>query len=87
VPNQEGQSGLKDSYFNLLAWLQEYPNLGYWVSLLSVSFITLLLLYFFITNLRLHKHIRSLGEDKQRLMQEKDMMRQGMLQQQDPEAP
>jgi hypothetical protein len=87
VPNQDGQPGLKDSYFDLLAWLQGYPNLGYWISLLSVSFITLLLMYLFVTNLRLHRHIRSLTEDKQRLMQEKDMMRQGMLQQQNSDDP
>ena len=86
MPNQNGTQGLKDHYFDLLTWLQAYPNLGYWISLLSVSFITLLVLYLFVTNLRLHRHIRSLGKDKQRLMQEKDMMRQGMTKQNPDES-
>jgi hypothetical protein len=78
VSETQSQTGLKESYFQLIDWLQAHPNFGYWICLLAASFILLSLVYLLFTNLRLHRHIRILGQDKKRLMQEKDMMRKGM---------
>jgi hypothetical protein len=68
---------LKDRYLQLLNWLTEHPDLSYWIFFFSLAFGTLFLIYLIITNLRLHFHIRSLNRDKQRLMEEKDLMRMG----------
>jgi len=68
---------LKTHYLELLGWLNGHPDLSYWFVFFIVSFTFLLFFYLVITNLRLHFHIRSLNRDKQRLMEEKDLMRKG----------
>lgn len=77
MPSQESNEGLKENYLQWLSWLQEHPNLGYWMCLLISTFTMFLLIYFVLTNLRLHRHIRQLSLDKQRLMEEKDLIRKG----------
>ena len=71
-------SALKQSYLQILSWLQIHDRVGFWLTLISVMFITLVALYFLITNWRLHRYIRVLKADKLRLMEEKDLMRKGM---------
>jgi hypothetical protein len=62
----------------MLAWLQEHPNLGFWLVLVCGSFFALGVIYLLLTNWRLHRYIRVLKADKLRLMEEKDLMRKGM---------
>lgn len=68
---------LKAQYLQLLEWFNAHPDLSYWIVFFSISFTFLIFSYLIITNLRLHFHIRSLNRDKQRLMEEKDLMRMG----------
>ena len=71
---------MKDVYKELTIWLAENPNFSYWIVLFSVTFVFLLLVYVIVSNIRLHMHITSLVSDKERLMQEKDLMRKGLVQ-------
>lgn len=68
---------MKDRYIQMLDWFHAHPTAGYWISIVLFSFFVLLLVYLVITNLRLHHHIHQLQRDKQRLMEEKDLMRLG----------
>jgi hypothetical protein len=86
MSNTASASGLKGQYFELIQWLVEHPNLSYWVSLLISAFVILTMMYLIITNLRLHRHIRGLNRDKQRLMEEKDLMRRGAQSQTDQQS-
>lgn len=76
---------LKDRYIQVLEWLSAHPNFSYWIVFFVLVFTILMFIYLIITNLRLHFHIRSLNRDKQRLMEEKDMMRIARNQQDVPE--
>ena len=71
-------TGLKQSYLQILSWLQLHDKLGFWVLVVSASFLTLGAIYLLLTNWRLHRYIRVLKADKLRLMEEKDLMRRGM---------
>lgn len=77
---------MKEGYIKLIQWLNENPKFSYWIVLFCVSFILLLMIYLFITNLRLHLHIKTLNKDKDRLMQEKDLMRKGLEKEKAPET-
>lgn len=65
-------------YKDILEWLIFHEKLGYWIIFFTISFIILLIIYLFMCNIRLHFHIRAINRDKERLMQEKDLMRQGL---------
>ncbi len=87
MPSSDSSSGLRGLYHRLLDWLVENPALSYWVVLLGVSFVLLMLLYLFVTNIRLHAHIRVLNKDKLRLMEEKDLIRRGAKEQSESGSP
>ena len=81
MPSSDSVSGIRDLFHRLLDWLVENPALSYWVVLLGASFVLLVMLYLFVTNMRLHAHIRVLNKDKLRLMEEKDLIRRGAKEQ------
>ena len=68
---------MKKIYADLIQWCTENPILSYWISIFGTSFIVLFIIYILFSNARLHLHIRRLNQDKERLMQEKDLMRLG----------
>ncbi|MBF0243748.1 MAG: hypothetical protein HQL31_00560 [Planctomycetes bacterium] len=66
-----------ETYNFVLNWLLAKNYLGFIIVIFVLSFSILLTAYLIMSNLRLHLHIRSLNKDKARLMEEKDLMRQG----------
>jgi hypothetical protein len=87
MPSSDSASGVRELFHRLFDWLVENPALSYWVVLLSASFVLLLILYLFVTNIRLHAHIRMLNKDKLRLMEEKDLIRRGAKEQSEGGSP
>jgi|SaaInlStandDraft_1057018.scaffolds.fasta_scaffold18291_3 hypothetical protein len=66
-------------YNDVINWLVGHPSAGYWAVAVGAGFLILFLLYLGLTILRLQRHILKLKGDKRRLMEEKDLMRMGMV--------
>ncbi|MBF0196088.1 MAG: hypothetical protein HQL32_00140 [Planctomycetes bacterium] len=75
---------MKAKYIDLIQWLADNPNFSYWIVLFLALFVILLIIYLVVSNIRLHIHISSIVKDKSRLMEEKDLMRKGMQNTQEP---
>lgn len=70
---------MRTIYNDTIQWLTGHPNAGFWVTAVILGFLVLFLLYLGITILRLQRYILQLKGDKRRLMEEKDLMRMGMV--------
>jgi len=66
-------------YNDGINWLVGHSSLGFWITTVGLGFLILFLLYLMLTILRLQRHILRLKRDKRRLMEEKDLMRMGMV--------
>jgi hypothetical protein len=78
---------MSEMYLSVIEWCAANPKLSFWVTIFSVSLILLWLIYLILTNLRLQVYISSLKKDKDRLMQEKDLIRLGKSIQETEEQP
>jgi hypothetical protein len=68
---------MSEVYISVIEWCLENPKFSFWIAVFSGSLLTLWLLYLILTNFRLHAYIGILKKDKDRLMQEKDLIRLG----------
>jgi hypothetical protein len=68
---------MNENYINIIQWCLSNPKFSFWITIFSFSLILLWLIYLILTNFRLHAYIGSLKIDKDRLMQEKDLIRLG----------
>jgi hypothetical protein len=68
---------MSETYLIGIQWCQDNPKFSFWIVVFSGSLFILWLLYLILTNMRLHAYIGSLKKDKDRLMQEKDLIRLG----------
>lgn len=66
-------------HVQMLSWMQENRRLGFLLVFMTSAFLALFILYLIVANIRLHIRIRQLNRDKNRLMEEKDLMRRGIM--------
>ncbi len=68
---------MNETYINILEWCLANPKFSFWITIFTSSLLILWLIYLILTNFRLHAYIGTLKTDKDRLMQEKDLIRLG----------